>query len=240
MSNTIKEWLPLFMPLISLFFGLTLTMIFTAIKQAKKNKITRAKLEVLEKENSDLKLDFKLYKEKTEAWAFDMRVDLKKAQDTATLKDKKIEMLEKNSSVEYNKELEAKLSEYMKSTDTLSNEVLRYKEIIAEANNAIKKLQFENAQLKEKIALLDKELKDQTNWDDQLKKFEDILKNLKLKKQEPEAQTTSTTEGTSSVISNPIEENDKINSEIKETTLSSVAEEKAIEKPSEEIRATLY
>lgn len=239
MSQTIKEWLPLFMPLISLFLGLTLTLILTAIKQAKKNKFTRSKLEFLEKENNDLKLDFKLYKEKSEAWAFDMKVDLKKAQDLAALKDKKIEMLEKNSNVEYNKELEQKLTEYMKSTDTLSNEVLRYKEIIAEANTAIKKLQFENSQLKEKIALLDKELKEQENWDEQIKKFESLLNNLGSKKKLEDPKPVS--EGTQSIISSSTEDLDKQIQEIKEATLaSSDSEQLAKEQKEGGVRATLY
>lgn len=180
MSQTLKEWLPVFMPIISLLLGLLLTLIFTSIKQSKKNKFIRSKLEFLEKENTDNKLDFKLYKEKQEAWAFDMKVDLKKATDENALLIKKIGMYESGSNVEYNKELEAKLKEYMMSSDTLSNELLRYKNIVAESDNTIKKLMFENEQLKTKINLLEKQLSEQVNWIDQIKKFENALSNLKF------------------------------------------------------------
>ena len=180
MNQTLKEWLPVFMPIIALLLGLLLTLIFTSIKQSKKNKFIRSKLEFLEKENTDNKLDFKLYKEKQEAWAFDMKVDLKKATDENALLIKKIGMYESGSNVEYNKELEAKLKEYMMSSDTLSNELLRYKNIAAESDNTIKKLMFENEQLKTKINLLEKQLSEQVNWIDQIKKFENALSNLKF------------------------------------------------------------
>ena len=80
-TQFIKDWAPILMPILSALLGLILTLILTAIKQSKKNKYIKNKLDFLEKENSDNKLDFKLNKEKTHAIIFDLKIDLKKATD---------------------------------------------------------------------------------------------------------------------------------------------------------------
>ncbi|BDX52593.1 hypothetical protein JPM7_2000 [Metamycoplasma equirhinis] len=179
-ADFIKEWAPVLMPILSLLLGLCLTLILTAIKQSKKNKYIRSKLDFLEKENSDNKLDFRLYKEKTDAFIFDLKIDLKKATDENMLLIKKLEMYKTNSSVEYNKELEDKLKEYLKQSDTLSNELLALKEKYAEQSKELIALKIENEQLNKKIKFFEMEKVEQLAFLEQIKKAQELINNIKL------------------------------------------------------------
>ncbi|MDD7893528.1 hypothetical protein PUW87_01075 [Metamycoplasma hyosynoviae] len=176
----IKEWIPIVIPLITSLIGLILTIIFTSIAQSKKVKYIKTRVEFLERENANINLDFKLYKEKTDNWAFDMKIDLKKASDENMLLIKKIEMYKTNSNVEYNQELENKLSEYLKASDTLSNELLKQKDINTELSITIESYKFQNEQLQNKVSFLEKELNQQSNFLNNLKKFEQTFQTLKF------------------------------------------------------------
>ncbi|PZV98710.1 hypothetical protein [Metamycoplasma auris] len=182
--NKIIDLLPVFIPLITSFIGLVLTVIFTSLNHTKKMKYLRNRIDTLEKENNDINLNFKLYKEKMDNWAFDMKVDLKKAVDENTLLIKKLEMYKNNNSVEYNRELEKKLQDYLKSSDTLSNELLKVKNLNVELVHKIEELTFENNKLKEKLGLLEKELDKQVSFIENVKKFEDAIKNFDFSKKE--------------------------------------------------------
>ncbi|MDC8900393.1 hypothetical protein PR259_02220 [Metamycoplasma hyosynoviae] len=176
----IKEWIPIVIPLITSLIGLILTIIFTSIAQSKKVKYIKTRVEFLERENANINLDFKLYKEKTDNWAFDMKIDLKKASDENMLLIKKIEMYKTNSNVEYNQELENKLSEYLKASDTLSNELLKQKDINTELSITLESYKFQNEQLQNKVSFLEKELNQQSNFLNNLKKFEQTFQTLKF------------------------------------------------------------
>ncbi|SYV90129.1 Uncharacterised protein, partial [Metamycoplasma alkalescens] len=67
-TNTLIQLLPVIVPIISSFVGLFLTVIFTSLNHSKKIKYFRTRLEELEKENNQIHLDFKLYKEKMDHW----------------------------------------------------------------------------------------------------------------------------------------------------------------------------
>ena len=179
-TQFIKDWAPILMPILSALLGLILTLILTAIKQSKKNKYIKNKLDFLEKENSDNKLDFKLYKEKTDAFIFDLKIDLKKATDENVLLIKKLEMYQKNSNIEYNKELEAKLNEYLKQSDTLSNELLALKEKYAEQSKQLIAIKTENEQLIKKIKFFELEKTEQLAFWNQIKKAQELINNIKL------------------------------------------------------------
>ncbi|KDE45428.1 hypothetical protein PT312_01790 [Metamycoplasma hyosynoviae] len=176
----IKEWIPIVIPLITSLIGLILTIIFTSIAQSKKVKYIKTRVEFLERENANINLDFKLYKEKTDNWAFDMKIDLKKASDENMLLIKKIEMYKTNSNVEYNQELENKLREYLKASDTLSNELLKQKDINTELSITLESYKFQNEQLQNKVSFLEKELNQQSNFLNNLKKFEQTFQTLKF------------------------------------------------------------
>ncbi|SYV90128.1 Uncharacterised protein, partial [Metamycoplasma alkalescens] len=111
-----------------------------------------------------------------------MKVDLKKALDENTLLIKKIEMYKNNSSVEYNKELEDKLNDYLKTSDELSNELLKVKNDKAELLHRIEIVTFENRKLKMKVGTLEQELDKQVSFMENVKKFEESIKNFNFSK----------------------------------------------------------
>lgn len=189
--NKIIDLMPVFIPLITSFIGLVLTVIFTSLNHTKKMKYLRNRIDTLEKENNDINLNFKFYKEKMDNWAFDMKVDLKKAMDENTLLIKKLEMYKNNNSVEYNRELEKKLQDYLKSSDALSNELLKVKNLNVELVHRIDELTFENNKLKEKLGILEKELDKQVNFIETVKKFEDAVKNFDFSKKEETPKETA-------------------------------------------------
>ncbi|WP_444704920.1 hypothetical protein ACT1UH_02925 [Mycoplasma sp. 332] len=178
--NFFKEWAPVLMPVISLILGLILTLILSIIKQNKKNKYIKTKLDFLEKENSETKLDFKLYKEKTDAFVFDLKIDLKKATDENILLLKKMEMYQHGSNIEYNRELEEKLNEYLKQSDALSNELLDLKEKYAEQSKQLIALKVENERLNQKIKFFEMEKVEQLAFLDQIKKAQDLINKIKF------------------------------------------------------------
>ncbi|KDE44279.1 hypothetical protein PT306_00775 [Metamycoplasma hyosynoviae] len=182
----IKEWIPIVIPLITSLIGLILTIIFTSIAQSKKVKYIKTRVEFLERENANINLDFKLYKEKTDNWAFDMKIDLKKALDENMLLVKKIEMYKTNSNIEYNQELENKLKEYLKTSDALSNELLKQKDINTELSITLESYKFQNEQLLNKVNFLENELNQESNFLNNLKKFEEAFQALKFKRPENE------------------------------------------------------
>lgn len=192
--NAWKEWLPIFMPIISLFLGLTLTYIFTSIKKSKKDKARDARLIFLEKENNEIKEDYKLFASTVNNKINDFRIDLKNAHDRATVLESELKMYRSGSSVEYNKELEAKANEYFKINDNLSNELLAAKNTVAEQQAINSKLLFENQQLKSINNNLQKEHVEQSNWVDSIKKLQDALNNIKFpqtKQPEPKKEAVS-------------------------------------------------